>query len=328
MLARTHAVYALQLAVGLPLIYLAVFLREDEEGILQNRAEEWWLRITYRHYTAQEKLSSFFREVSGLTARIFDRLFGKKLISFRVLGSSILLTPASCFLFGIIFTFFHLHTQEQNLIGFVRSFLYFFLWAMVPAVSDRKMVLTAWWLSIVLAPFSLLGFVVFLFKRQGGVYVEHGFIFLSIAFALSLTCDVLYLALTRWMLSQLSKGQNFLRVLYLIVTHVLLLTLLLAAPLFIGLRIAPHSLHVGVAFMCAFAFNALNLVISSMGFLIAIFLFANHLIWPLLERPLYAFQRFSPIKQYRKQMFAIGCGMILIPLPTVVEMAKFVVTKF
>ena len=313
MFFRTHALYALQLSLGLILIYLSVFLREDEEGALQNRAEEWWIRIVNRRNTVHEKISSFVQGVASLTTRIFDWLFGKKLVSFRVLGMSLLLTPASAFLFLTIFILFHFHTQRQNLSGPLRLFVFFFLWALIPAISDSKVLLTGWWISIIVAPLRAIGFILFLAKRAGWIYVEHSFLYLSSVFALSLICDLIYLAATRRMLLKLSIGLTFFRSLYLMLGHLLLLTVLLVAPIFIGLHLITHSLYFGGAFISAFAFNTLNLVVSSVGFIVALCLLLHHLVWPAIERPIYAFQRFSPITKHRKKVLIIGCALALFP---------------
>lgn len=65
------------------LIYIAAFLHEDEEGKLQNRLEELWMRIDDLQSQALSRETVFLRELLRLLTRGFDGLLGKNLLSVR-----------------------------------------------------------------------------------------------------------------------------------------------------------------------------------------------------------------------------------------------------
>lgn len=317
----------MQLVLGVTLVYLSALLREDEEGQIQNRAEDWWMRVVQSRASFQAKLSSFFQGVAGTTAKLLDRIFGSKLISFRVVGMSILLTPASALVFVVIAQLFHFGTQGQTLSGTLRSFAWLCLWALIPAISDKKIVLTFWWISILIAPLSFTGLALILIRKQGTSYFEHVLLYLFSVFALSLLCDVAYLALTRRILLKLSHPLTLRNVFYLLGGHFVLLVILLIAPIFIGLKVAPHSLSLGGAFISSFAFNGLDVVVTSLGVVVGLALLVHHLIWSGIDRPLYAFQRFSPIQNHKKWMFVAGWTFILVPAHSLLSLATTMIEK-
>ena len=59
--------------LGLVLLYSAVFLYEDQEGRIQNRIVQWWVKVDDARITAHTRVSAFVEAVAGLTARGFDR---------------------------------------------------------------------------------------------------------------------------------------------------------------------------------------------------------------------------------------------------------------
>src|SRR5437879_6014623 len=93
------AMRSVSLAVGLLALYVAAFLYEDEEGRLQNRLqdklEKLWITIDDLTGTALARHTVFMRSVAVLITYAFDRLFGRRLLSMRAVGTSVCLTFAS-----------------------------------------------------------------------------------------------------------------------------------------------------------------------------------------------------------------------------------------
>jgi len=73
---------------GALLLYGALFLYEDEHGKVQNTLEEWWIRLREKQTELLARHTVFMREVARLEKRVFDRLFGERLISLRAIGVS------------------------------------------------------------------------------------------------------------------------------------------------------------------------------------------------------------------------------------------------
>jgi hypothetical protein len=90
--------------LGAVLICAGLFLYEDEEGRFQNKVEEWWIKLSDKQKAARSKVAAFMQEVARLTESGFDRLFGRRLFSLRVIPISIYLSFASAFLMVLIAT--------------------------------------------------------------------------------------------------------------------------------------------------------------------------------------------------------------------------------
>src|SRR5437660_12566039 len=86
--------------VGIFVVYVAIFLYEDEEGRYQNKLEEWWIRVRYSREKALSTATEIFAFTSQAASRIFDDVFGARLFSFRVAGISVCLSLAALLFFG------------------------------------------------------------------------------------------------------------------------------------------------------------------------------------------------------------------------------------
>ena len=69
-------------------LYAALFLYEDDQGRIENRLEEWWVRLDDQRNAAVSRHTAFMREVARLAGRGFDRLFGHRLFSLQAFGAS------------------------------------------------------------------------------------------------------------------------------------------------------------------------------------------------------------------------------------------------
>src|SRR5713101_4587634 len=68
--------------------YAAFFMYEDEEGHWQNRIERLWVGISDRASLVGSKSAAFFGRVAGVVTEGFNRLFGNRLLSPRMIGAS------------------------------------------------------------------------------------------------------------------------------------------------------------------------------------------------------------------------------------------------
>jgi hypothetical protein len=88
--------------VGTLALYARFFMYEDEEGRWQNRIEKLWVAIDDRARVTGSKTSAFFNSVAAVVTRIFDRMFGPRLLSFRFVGVSSCYSFAGLFLLGLL----------------------------------------------------------------------------------------------------------------------------------------------------------------------------------------------------------------------------------
>jgi hypothetical protein len=63
-------------------------LYEDEQGRIQNKLEEWWVKLRDQEDSAISRHAAFMRAVARLATHGFDRVFGERIFSFRALWVS------------------------------------------------------------------------------------------------------------------------------------------------------------------------------------------------------------------------------------------------
>lgn len=90
---------------GATAIYAALFLYEDEQGKIENRLEEWWIRLDDQRNAAVSRNTAFMRGIARLATAGFDRLFGRRLVSVHAFGVSSALS---------MLTFWLLSYEPQN----------------------------------------------------------------------------------------------------------------------------------------------------------------------------------------------------------------------
>src|SRR5277367_4266777 len=84
--------------VGVLLILMSTFLYETEEGAIQNKLDEWRAVLSETEPQAIDRHAAFVAAVAGLGGRLFDGLFGQRLVSPRSIGVSTCFSLASLFL--------------------------------------------------------------------------------------------------------------------------------------------------------------------------------------------------------------------------------------
>jgi hypothetical protein len=321
--------------LGCLLIYAAALLREDEEGVYQNRVEEWWIRIMYKRDAALSVSTAFMKGVAGLTGRVFDGLFGKRLFSVRGIGASVCYSAASLFLCGQLLIAFK---RQQTVPMSLEMWAYvamFFLLGSVPAIVDSgRETLWIWGLAVfatLALPIARLFDTLILIR---GHTFALGFLGLTIFISgISFGCDVLFIALTRWMLRNASRTTELPKIVGIILIDCLLGIVLAVVPFmfgvlaFISVAKFKWSTSLGIASFYVMFGSALNFVdvIACSVFLILMLLILLHrLIWPVVERPLYAFARYGVIKN-KKLLWTLGGALILAPQG--VAVSKWVLDK-
>lgn len=169
------------------LIYVAVFLHEDEERNIQNRLVDFWSRVYDRSKSSGGQFRSFMIEVCLLSERFIDRVFGKRLFSLQLVLASFFLATYSLSLEHFIF--FH---QDDDLTELIVSGV----WAGLFALFGYKK-----WMQV-------LGVLVvsryFFFWFTEGHNFWQGFLGLIVIPAI---VDIAWLYVTRRLLSKAASGR-------------------------------------------------------------------------------------------------------------------------
>jgi hypothetical protein len=327
-MSSSHVDYALLFihALGVLLICLGLFLYEDEEGRFQNKVEEWWIRLSDKQKVSRSAVAAFMQEVARLTGRGFDRLFGRSLFSLRIIPISIFLSFASAFLVILVML---PHIKHDAAITGYRAFdifIFFLALALVPAIFESKWILTLWWAIIPATLISLSGFFIFVFRTRGAGSTFYGFGLLTLVFVSSFVVDLTYIAITRIILRRISGIDRILEILLMFFLNLLVLLLPLFGPIYAGLALSKFAPQAGAMVLVSFMFNSIDLLAGFAAFFLALLLLLHRLLWPAVQRPLYAIYRFAPIK---KKKWLVGTGVALLTLTshTTLGIAKALVKK-
>jgi hypothetical protein len=324
---RTDYAFRFLNVIGWVLLYAAFFLYEDQEARIHNRIEEWWIRINDTHHAARSRAAAFMQGVASLTERGFNRLFGKRLLSLRLIGISVCFSIASFFLFGFVSSAINHKPPEGSPLGAFCWFLFFVSIGLVPAFSENQWVLRWWGVAVVAQLVPLGKLLLFASSVRGGAFAARGVGYLLLAFGIGFASDVSYIVLTRWILRRVSRIDRAPEIILAIVGNLLILVILLLAPIEIGMKVFPLAPTIAAVIMFSFVLNAVSFVVGSASLFLAFLLLLHRLVWPVIERPLYAIHRFGLIRN-KNLLWKIGLALVTLPTDSGVSGLKHLVQKF
>lgn len=310
--------------VGLIFVYCALFLYEGREGQIQNKIEEWWVRVDDARIVAHSRATAFLRAVARLTVMGFNRVLGERLISLRFVGVSFCLSVASIFLMA----FFGAVRTHRPAGGELFRSAFCITFALLPGLDGRRWVRRLWGLSLLVVALSpaTSGFLLFTYLTRGAYFAGRLVGYAALAFLVSFIFDVSYVALTRWMLLKVSAGGRGYAVALLVAANFSILCLLLLGPLFLGVWVSRYWPGGGATIALSFFLNAIDLFAGSAAFLLGLALLIHRFIWPLVERPLYALQRYGVIGN-KKLLWGLGVALTLIPTHTTFGVLRLLIEK-
>jgi|ERR1700674_3786557 len=314
-------------AIGAILICAGLFLYEDEEGQFQNKVEQWWIGLSDVQKASRSKVASFVQEVARLTGEGFDRLFGQSLFSLRIVPISIYLSFASCLLVIFIMLPRLNHPATATRRGALSFIVLFLALALVPAIFKNRGVLAIWWAIIPAILLSMSGFLVFVFKTRGPRPLFYGIGLVVLIFISSLFCDLIYIALTRYILRRISRIDRIPEILLMIFLNVLGLALPVLGPIYTGAVIFKHFPQAGASVVVSLLLNFIDFLACFAAFALACLLLVHRIFWPLVQRPLYAVYRFAPIKEEKKWLVRVGTTLLLLPYHFSLEALRKVLEK-
>lgn len=319
------------------LLISSVGLKEDSEQRIQSRVESLWLTLAYAQDAAVSKVTAFLRMLARASGGVFDRVFGKKLFSVRGALVSICFSISSFFLCAQLLSFIP-KLPPPSLETWLLMFAFLFL-ACAPALmrhpEDRDFWI--WWgafvLFIVLRP--LLSFADFVRSKQetvaGTAITARGLtVFIVVIFLISTGSDLCYIALTRWMLKKASEIRHWYGIVAIIALDCVLALVLILGPVALGGLLilkelprdahghfittsVPHSSPLGIfavgLMLSGPALNTIDALACLVFFFIMAIMLAHRLLWPLLEGPIYAFQRYGLLK-HKGWLVTAGAGLL------------------
>jgi len=307
--------------LGIVIIIAPYCLYEDQERRIQNKLEKWWINLSDMESASRSRALAFMQEVAKLTGRGFDNLLGKRLLSLRFAVISICFSLASIFLWGYVILTFRLssHPPANTSAGVsLIWFLVFLAFGSVPAFTNNKVVLGLWWFVILINVLPIMGLLLFVFKTKGVGVAAHGAGYALLPFGFSLFCDLSFIVITRLILRQISKSVRVFHIVLGVLVNLLILVLLIWLPIFVGAKVARLWPLAGGVVMMSFPLNSIDFIVCFAALILATLLLVHHLLWPMIQRPLYAICRFGPPKN-KWLTWTIGLTLLALPKHHIME---------
>jgi hypothetical protein len=312
-----HVIFGL---VGMLFLYAGFFLTETEEGQLQNRLQELWIRVDDLQSRALTRQAAFLQQASSLVAEGFGRVFGPKLVSVKSVASCLCFSMASLYLslalFGgdlpllskrVLFTC----TAIFFACGFSKKFRY---------ISFAVLALAA-----VLEIIGLKGELKAYQSSPGDVALGYFF------YATGIFGGVGFIALTRWSMKLASHLSNAPGLIATILSN-LALSAALVGPLIVAELLAYHVSMFGpkvgpsvasgthgwltcLIFLCKISISNLFTALAALVVvLVPLVALLHRLVWPVISRPIYAAHRHGLIAQHNF-LTALGFSCLLLAWP-------------
>jgi hypothetical protein len=328
LLSLLHFVFGI---TGLVLVWIALFLTETEEGSLQNRLEKLWVRVDDLSKTAMTKEGALIQQTSGMVSRGLDRLFGKKLWSWKAVATSAGLSVVSLVL-GLNTI---MHLNHRKIMGDGSAVLLCLLAAGVLASLAPGRLRYATFLLVCFTPTLLfvglqdnvkVGTTAFLSFFTPSISRDLALDYSLGAFGGGVLCDVLVIMIIRWLSNTSSELTKTWKLVGFALLNVSIGVAILApAPVVVWSKritgygafdVLPPYLPPDLI-PITLGIGASNLLTALACFLIVLLLAAallHRAVWPAVSRPIYAAQRYGLVS-HPKLLGALGASCLLFAWP-------------
>jgi len=278
---------------------VAILLYENQERVVQNRLEELWIWAVDRKDTELSRAARFVQGVARLTNRAFDNVLGKRLWSLQAVGVSLWFSLASMFLTVLVTAHIPRFARSVPTLNLVLSVIVFIGLGLFPFLAGRLWAFVMWTLAVLILLFRSSGFVSFVIHRYGYAPVLDVLVVVLMILLVSFGFDVLYISITRWMLRRMFQVRQLHELIGLIVLDILLAVVLVYGPIEIAMLTAVNSHLVGMIAGSAVVvmFNFGDFIACSVFFIVMLAVLVHRLMWPIVERHIYALQRYDLIRR-------------------------------
>ncbi|HEY6249638.1 MAG TPA: hypothetical protein VI685_06730, partial [Candidatus Angelobacter sp.] len=299
------------------LVYIALFMYEDEKGRLQNRLEELWIRIDDRQRAAAARHIAFLKAVLGLLSRGFDSLFGTKIFSLRSIAVTFCFSQASL----LLLLPYDLLDFEYPKVA-LRAVAYFVALVVLGTSSimiKGKKAVAIWSCSVIaISTLIFLGSLGWVFNGDIGWtntdmswdFSSGGVGWILTVFGAGIACDILFVALNRAIIRFTARLNGSVQIIAMLIANCAIATLYMAPywlwPLRIVTRLSP--IYYQIANLTAATNFITSLLACSIILMMAIALL-HRVSWSLVSRPIYAISQF---KVARKPGLLLPASIVLL----------------
>jgi hypothetical protein len=283
-------------------VLTAIALYPNEEGKLQSKFEDFWIRLDDYQQVALSRHSAFMQQVARLESRFLDRVFGSALFSSRVVGVSF--SFSLTILSGLVLT------HSDFLAGIV-SLGFSVLIFVVAVFSTRAR-------PALIAALIALSFLAWAITEGGRDPESQALAFLLVAMlavmgAAGFACNVAFVVVTRRLLRLASEMTSSLRVATVVIVN-LSVAIVLALPFLVekfpsytDWNYKTKNLFDSLKYISLT--NILDVILAALFVLLAALLLLHRALWPLLTRTLFRMQDIGT-KGRRAILTTVGMALL------------------
>jgi hypothetical protein len=306
----------LEFLLGAFCIVTATLLYPKEDGTIQSKLEDLWIRTDDFGEVALSRHARFMSRVAKLETHLLDRLFGTRLVSVQALGVSFCLSICtnSFALYWLLKDGLYMVAQGMR--------FYEFLMLACPAlaigvacvfVRNRNILR----FGIILAALTCYAAEMLVgggldFDETTGLFGLFVIVFLIGGFL----CDVVFITVTRRLLGWAGGMNSGIKVFALVFLNIVM-SLLLLGPAFVTYYYMFTDARskffdkvpgwILSSALCISLSNIFDVLLALLFVLLALMLLIQFAIWPLLTRTLF---RITDMKVRRGILVAIALGLI------------------
>jgi hypothetical protein len=213
-----------EVLLGLFCVLSAIVLYPNEEGTIQSKFEDFWIRVDDYQQLALSKHAAFMTQVAKLETRFLDRVFGHRLVSGQALGVSF------CFsMVGLSLVFVVGERNDPTLRNFFTEYLVLSMIIGAASIFVRRRNIV----RRVVVAIPLLLLVIRTLKCDcSGSDTMRLFTAIVGAAILGFGCDMLFITLTRRLLRWAGQMTSSIKVLATVILS-LVFVVILASPAFV-----------------------------------------------------------------------------------------------
>jgi hypothetical protein len=326
-------------------VLTAIVLYPDEEGKIQSKLEDFWIRVDDFQNQSLTRHAAFVTQVAQLESKLLDRVFGNRLFSVQAVGISFCCSVGMMSL-GFVLPQYREYRTPSGIVdvGVTSLFSALLLCSLIIGATGvfiaTRPVAPPKALRLITCMLFLSGFVTFYFSfSQGLVALQNvGTVILSVVVG-GFACDVIFIVLTRRLLRWAGCMTSYLKVLATILLNLLsaialalvfpfaayVLTLVVTAARPGDTERISEAILVGL--WMAFS-NIFDVVLALFFVILASLLLVHRALWPLLTRTLFRMADIGT-KGRRAILTTVGFALLAAGISgKVPELVQKVIEKF
>jgi hypothetical protein len=278
--------------LGVFCVVTAIMLYPNEEGKIQSKFEDFWIRVDDFKNLALSRHAAFMTQVARLESRFLDAIFGHKLVSVRSVTVSICCSIVSWYLTSLITQFYVL---KQPITGPSSWMLRIFGGCLIAALAcvllnhhhlARRITLTLACL------FVAGGLTANMLKHPEDATLLASV--LAVSLGLGFVCDVVFIVATRKLIRMAGEMNQSFKVMMVLLLDLCLAVVLVGPLLLVFAQRMRGGFFSGIGLVTLIyraywvsQTNLLDVFIALIFVALALILLLHRALWPLLTRTLF-----------------------------------------